>query len=260
MLQRALIFITLVSLAPVVAMPAYAEDTPISVSVLAGDSTFIGNTMGGAQITIRDKTNGDTLASGLTYGGSGDVAKIVTETRARNAILTDDTTAKFETSLDLYTPTVVTVTATGPMAQRQSMMTVSKDILLLPGNDYSAGNGIILELPGFAVDITSPAPNVAMTHSPDTEIMIHANVMKLDGSHLVKGGPWDPSRYKITTRIYKNSMIGGSVDMVPTKEPGEFVSKLKFQEAGIYTVYVTAFDPETKEAGSDSTTIVFSPK
>lgn len=254
------IFITTLLFIPAYSISAHAEETPISVSVLAGDSTFIGSTMGGAQITIRDKTTGDTLASGLTYGGSGDAAKIMTFPRARDAVLADDDTAKFETSLDIYTPTVVTVTATGPLAQRQSMMTVSKDILLIPGQDYAAGNGIMLELSGFAVDITDPVPNGMLDHSPDTDIFVHANITKLDGSRLDKGGPWDPSRYQVTTRIYRNSMIGGAAEMVPTKEPGEFVAKLKFQQPGTYSIYVTAFDPVTKEGGSDSTTIVFKPK
>ena len=71
--------------------------------------------MGGAQVTLRDANSGEVLAQGLTSGGTGNTAKIMTDGHARRDTLSDGTAAKFSATLDLQRPRLITVTATGPM-------------------------------------------------------------------------------------------------------------------------------------------------
>src|SRR3546814_17087602 len=56
--------------------PVAAEPTEIMVRALAADAKFIGTSMGGMRVTIRDVRSGDTLASGTTDGPTGHTAAI----------------------------------------------------------------------------------------------------------------------------------------------------------------------------------------
>ena len=49
-----------------------AEPTEIVVRVLGNDSKFIGTSMGGMRVTLRDAQTGEILATGLTQGATGD--------------------------------------------------------------------------------------------------------------------------------------------------------------------------------------------
>lgn len=231
-------------------------ETDFVVTVKARDAKFIGSSAGGAQITIRDRNTGDIIASGITYGGTGDTASIMADSRARDAVLVNEDTAKMQFSLELWEPTPVTITATAPFGQPQSLVSVSEDTVLIPGMDYTSGNGIMLELPGFAVDLLSPVPNQTMPFDPEVPFEIRANVMKLCGCKIADGTPWPPERYKVEARIYKDDLFITSIEMPYAGQPGIYGTNLKVPLSGSYRILVTAFDPATKEAGMDTTTIV----
>ena len=65
-------------LAPTVAS---AEQTEIIVRVLAKDSKFVGTSMGGISIILRDAHTGEILATGLTQGGTGNTGLIMRHRR-----------------------------------------------------------------------------------------------------------------------------------------------------------------------------------
>ncbi|MBT5659166.1 MAG: hypothetical protein HOJ02_03315, partial [Rhodospirillaceae bacterium] len=50
---------------------ASAEPTRLTVRVMAKDAKFIGTSIGGARITIRDVDTGELLAQGVTEGSTG---------------------------------------------------------------------------------------------------------------------------------------------------------------------------------------------
>src|SRR5690348_5372043 len=112
---------------------AKAEPTDIVVRVVAKDAKFIGTETGGAQVTLRDADTGEVLAQGLTSGATGNTPKIMTNGHARREILSDDTAAKFATTLDIQRPRRITATATGPMMLKDAAMTVSSTQWILPG-------------------------------------------------------------------------------------------------------------------------------
>ena len=74
-------------LAPTVAS---AEQTEIIVRVLAKDSKFVGTSMGGMRIILRDAHTGEILATGLTQGGTGNTKLIMHEDKGRRAQLADE--------------------------------------------------------------------------------------------------------------------------------------------------------------------------
>jgi hypothetical protein len=61
---------------------ASAEQTEIIVRVLAKDSKFVGTSMGGMRIILRDAHTSEILATGLTQGGTGNTKLIMLRTKA----------------------------------------------------------------------------------------------------------------------------------------------------------------------------------
>lgn len=133
----------------------YGAETRVVVHVLAKDAKFIGTSMGGALVTIRDTDTGELLAKGFTSGTTGNTRTLMLEPRQRGVSLSDDQAAKFVAVLDIDEPRLVTISAQGPYAQRQAMATTSTQIWLIPGKDIT-GDGVVLEISGFAVDVLQP--------------------------------------------------------------------------------------------------------
>ncbi len=257
--MRAL-FLTLLATCAL-ALPAAAqyneEDVNIKITVRAQDGRIVGNGVGGAYVIMRDRRNGDVLAEGVTAGDSGDVKTIMSAT-ARDAVLGSDTSADFEFSLAVLEPLPVTVSARAPLAQGQSEVTANHDMILIPGQDYSTGDGILITVPGFMVDIAEPAVAKTIKHDPEKTTALRVHVAKLSGDAVgAKDGPWPADRYKVQAHIFKESVFVTSAALTYGNEPGLFSAKLKMPLPGTYRVIVSAFDPLTKESGIDSTTITF---
>lgn len=66
---------------------AHTEPTEIVVRVIGKDSKFIGTSMGGMRITLRDAHTGELLATGVTVGGTGDTERIMQPQGGRRARL-----------------------------------------------------------------------------------------------------------------------------------------------------------------------------
>jgi hypothetical protein len=136
----------------------WGDETRVMVRARTKDAKFIGSSMGGAQVVIRNADTGELLASGITSGGTGDTQRIMVDPHLRGARYTDAATAGFEAKLDLVEPTFVTVEVTGPLGQRQSAAKATVQTWLLPGR-HVAGDGIMVEIPGFAVNVAAPRPH-----------------------------------------------------------------------------------------------------
>jgi hypothetical protein len=101
---------------------ALAVPTHITVRVQTKDAKFLGTSMGGALITIKDAHTGEVLTTGRTAGGTGNTTHIMKTPVTRGVPLSDDTAAKFSTTLDLDEPRLIEVTAYGPLANRQAAL------------------------------------------------------------------------------------------------------------------------------------------
>ena len=56
---------------------ATAEPTDLVIRVISEGGKFVGTSMGGAEIIVRDVRSGDVLARGRTAGSTGDTARIM---------------------------------------------------------------------------------------------------------------------------------------------------------------------------------------
>lgn len=137
------------------AMTVSATPTQITVRAISRDAKVIGDGVGGARITIRDVATGRVLASGVQRGGSGETKRIMQEPRTRGSVVYGtENAASFRATLDLDRPTRVEITAEGPLGYPQAMQRVSTTMLLLPGQ-HIEGEGVLLEIPGYIVDVLS---------------------------------------------------------------------------------------------------------
>lgn len=165
-------------LVAVAAVPAAAEPTRLTVRILSKDAKFIGTSMGGVRVSIRDADTGEILAEGIARGGTGDTARIMGEGRRRGQPLATPDAASFTAMLDLEEPRRVEVVAFGPLAQLQAAAKVSATQWLLPGKHVDQGDGLLLVMPGLAVDVLSPPAHARLGAAP-LKVPLRANLTML---------------------------------------------------------------------------------
>lgn len=137
------------------AAPA-GKPTRVMVHVVSHDAKLLGTHVGGARITLREAATGKVLAEGVQLGESGDTSRIMVEPHRRGAALYDSPgAAGFLATIPLERPTVVEITAEGPLGQPQATQRASKTLLLVPGEDV-LGDGVVLEVHGFILQFLEP--------------------------------------------------------------------------------------------------------
>ena len=144
---------------------AAAEPTDLVIRVISEGGKFVGTSMGGAEIIVRDVRSGEVLAHGRTAGSTGDTARIM-KGGPRGTPLADETAAAFRTTIDIDEPRLVEVEAYGPLAQPQAAVRVTSQRWVLPGRGATQGDGWLLELPGLVVDLVEPAAHQRGTAGP----------------------------------------------------------------------------------------------
>ncbi len=131
-----------------------AVQTKLVVRVLSKDAKFVGSKMGGAHVVVKDSETGKVLAEGLTAGDTGSTVKIMSEPKTRFVSIADGA-AMFETSIDIAEPMLITINVEAPYIDKTNMIKSSTQMWLIPGKDI-AGDGVIIEVPGFSVMAKSP--------------------------------------------------------------------------------------------------------
>lgn len=152
--------------------------TRITVRVKTKDAKFLGSSMGGALVTLRDARTHELLASGRTTGTTGDTERIMKRPNTIRDVISDMSSACFRTEIDLGEPRLVEVTAYGPLAQTQSALQCSSQQWVLPGKHIDEGDAWMLELPGLAVDIFHPPAHSRVSASEGT-LELRANVIMM---------------------------------------------------------------------------------
>jgi len=181
------------------------KPTTIIVRVVAHRSMVLGGEVGGARVTITDVATGQILASGLQLGESGDQNQIMrTPHLMDEPLYSSRPAAAFTTTLDLFHPTLVEVTAEGPQAYPAAAQRVSKTVWLIPGQDLT-NDGIVLTLYGYLVQIEQPKPGDSLIGKDD--VLLRASVRTLSGALVRPHGDWDSRK----THIYGEVLIGDRV-------------------------------------------------
>jgi len=228
------------------------ESTRLVVRAKAKDAKFIGTSMGGARIVVRDAETGVVLSSGFTEGSTGNTQQIMNTPRTREMQISTPGAAKFETTLDLAEPRLVTIEATAPYVQKQSQATVTTQVWVVPGKDIT-GDGIVLEIPGFAVDLLQPQ---AHRYTDSDEISIRANVVMMCGCPTSPGGLWNSSEYEISAMVRQEGKTLETLTLEFAGQTSTYEAVFTPGAGGIYEIVVYAYDPDTGNTGVDRTSVI----
>lgn len=234
-----------------------ALETRVDVRVRTKDAKFLGTSMGGALVSIRNTDTGELLSTGVTAGTTGNTATIMVNPHVRGGVLSDAQSARFRAVLDIDVPTRIEVRAAGPLSQRQGMGEASVTQWLIPGRHVTGGDGLVLELPGFAVDVLDPPANHTVTLADGlATVTVRASVMMMCGCPVSPGGLWNADGYEIRAMVRRD---GSAAEEVPLHFAGEsslVMGELTVRQPGVYEVTVYAFDPANGNTGLDRTTFI----
>ncbi len=242
--------IVLAGLMAIVGMDcANAEPTEIVIRVMAKDAKFIGTETGGAQITLRDADTKEVLAQGLTAGGTGNTPKIMANGRARRDTLSDEASAKFTTTIDIQRPRRITATVTGPMISKDAAITVSSTQWVVPGKSVNGGDGWVLELPGFAIQLIEPLPSEVRLGAGEARIPLKAKITMQCGCPITPGGIWDANKLQIAAMLERDKKNYPASPLVYAGQASTFVGEIVVLEPGRYMLDVYAYDPSNGNTG-----------
>lgn len=207
------------------------QPTTVLVRVVAHGAMVLGREVGGARVTITDVVSGHILATGLQQGESGDQNQIMrTPHLMEEPIYSSRASAAFTTTLELQKPTLVEISAEGPLAYPASLQRTSKTLLLIPGQDLT-NDGIVLHLYGYLVQIERPRPREPLIAKDD--VKLRASIRTLSGSLVRPHGDWDSRKI----RIYGEVLIGDRI-----------IERLQlFYDEGSRTFEAPFFVPPSKE-------------
>jgi len=238
---------------------ALAEPTEITVRVIGKDSKFVGSSMGGARVIVRDAQTGEILSSGVTKGSTGDTKRIMAPEGGPRAVRATEDAAKFVATIDLDAPRLIEVEAYGPLAQAQAAHRVSSTQWVVPGRNVSGGDGWVLELPGYVVDVLAPPAHVNLPPET-TKVELRANVALMCGCPITPGGLWDADKLEVKALVKRNGEALPPVDLKFAGEASQFAGSVPVFGAGLYDVTVYAYNPANGNTGIDRTTFIVSGK
>lgn len=254
LLKLCLIGITIFLFFPanVMSQEAGEIETNIMVRVHSKDAKFIGSSIGGARIIVKDEVTGEILAEGITRGSTGNTKVIMEEPRTRGKQLSDEETAGFQAVLNITEPIFVTIEAIAPVNKKQASVTSSTQLWVIPGKDI-LGDGVVLEVPGFIIDILSPQTHERIEAGEKVEIT--ANVVMMCGCPVTPGGIWNADDYEISAIISKEGEEKKIIQLKAEEKPSTFSGEVDLT-SGNYEITVYAFDPRTGNTGVDRTNFI----
>jgi hypothetical protein len=235
----------------------HAEETVLIVRAKAKDAKFIGSSIGGARVLVRDVTSGKLLAEGMTSGSTGNTTRIMNEAHERYTTLSDEKTAHFEAVLDISEPVLVEVEVIAPYQKRQAAVRATTQLWVIPGKHID-GDGLVVEIPGMVVDVLSPQTHEVMNAAEEgeTSLTITANVVMMCGCPIGPETTWKSENYEVVAMIQAGGETIKTVPMQITDKTSTFSATTTVPGKGYYGVIVYAYDAKTGNTGVDKSSAV----
>lgn len=220
--------------------PLSAEPTEILIRVISQDAKFIGDSMGGAQILVRDAHSGKQLAKGITAGTTGDT-KAIMEAKGRSPRRATPDAASYTARINIKKPTLVEVVVTGSQSSRDSRAQVTSQRWIVPGESFNLGDGWIIELPGLA--ITPSVTRRANSLQVDTKVEL------LCGCPITPGGLWDSADYEVRAMLWNGNTLLESAKLNFVEAPGRFAGAIDIPDKGRFRLKLFARNVRTGNSG-----------
>ena len=229
--------------------------TRVVVRVVSHDAKIIGSGVGGARVTIRHRETGEVLAQGIQQGSTGSTEEIMRNPHERGGtVYGTEGAAAFETTLQLAEPTPVTITARGPLGTPHAEQTASASMVLVPGH-HVTGEGVVLTLYGFTVEILEPVDEGAL--EADDDLPVTVRITMLCGCPTEPGGMWDARRiHRRVQLLNADDEVVAESGLEFTGETSTYAAMLEAPAPGSYTLLVTAVDADRANAGTATRTVV----
>ena len=242
----AVVFAAVLFVSPLFAQTGGTE-TKVMIRAVARDAKVIGTHVGGARITVRDVATGEILAQGMQQGGTGDTDAIMKKphTRGMTVYNTPDASG-FLAVLHLEKPTVVEVSAEGPLGNAQATQRTSKTLMLVPGQDV-LGEGILLEIHGFIVTAVAPLPDAKVKVGSPFEV--RATVMMTCGCPTEPDGLWDANKIHVVARLLRDGKVQSEIPMTYAGVQNTFHADVPATAAGPMELQVLSRDAGSANFG-----------
>lgn len=233
-----------------------AQNTQLLIRAKAKDAKFIGTGIGGAFVTVKNNLTGEVLAKGLTVGSSGNTELIMNTAAKRGGALTDSTTAKFVASIAITEPTFVDIAVVAPYNRKNAAITATTQLWLIPGKDI-LGEGIVLEFPGFILDILAPTTHQFIPlASLKGNLNFKVSLTMMCGCTITKGGVWNAEDIELKAIVSKEGARITELPLRITSQNNIFEGNFKVSEKGNYEFVIYAFDQKTGNTGVDKINFV----
>jgi len=252
----AIAFAMLILVSPLFAQTG-GKETKVMIRAIARDAKVIGTHVGGAKITVRDTATGEILAQGMQQGGTGDTDVIMKKphTRGMTVYNTPDASG-FLAVLHLEKPTVVEISAEGPLGNAQATQRSSKTMLLVPGEDV-LGEGILLEIHGFIITPLAPLPDAKIKGGSPFEV--RATVTMACGCPTEPDGLWDANKIHVVARLLRDGKVESEIPMTYAGVQNTFHVDVPVTPAGPLELQVLAMDPGSANFGMTREAIAIVP-
>ncbi len=249
-------YLITVLLALFTAMHAFATDTKIIVRVKAKDAKFVGSSLGGAYIIIRNSLNKQILAEGRTSGSTGNTNLIMKTPIVRGNSIVDVQTAKFLATIDINEPTFVTIEVLSPVNNKQASTKITTQLWIIPGK-HILGDGIIVEVPGFIIDILKPRTHhyIALKSIINKPFKIQANIVVMCGCTINKDGLWNSEKMEVKGILKRNGTFFKEIALTWVST-NLFDGNTTMQLPGNYELIVYAYNAKSGNTGVDKVNYV----
>ncbi|PRD53870.1 hypothetical protein [Sphingobacterium gobiense] len=239
-----------------IAVHISAQETRINIRAKAKDAKFIGSSLGGAHIIVRNKVNGQILAEGKTEGSTGDTKLIMDQLLQRGESIATPETAKFQAVLDIDEPTFVEIEVLSPINLKTSQVRATTELWVIPGK-HILNDGIVLEIPGLIIDVLEPRTHayISLNSLASQSLPIQVNVVMMCGCSVESGGLWDADKMEIKAMVKHN---GKRMDDVTLKFASRnlFEGRIPVTDTGNYEVIVYGYEEHTGNTGLDKVNYV----
>jgi hypothetical protein len=252
----AILFAVLISVSPLFAQTG-GQETKVMIRAIARDAKVIGTHVGGAKITVKDAATGRILAQGMQQGGTGDTNVIMKQPHTRGMALYNGGDASgFLAVLRLDKPTVVEISAEGPLGNAQATQRSSKTMLLVPGEDV-LGDGVLLEIHGFIITPLSPLADAKLKAGSPFEV--RATVTMACGCPTEPDGLWDANKIRVVARLLRDGKVQSEIPMTYAGVQNTFHADVPVTVAGPLELQVLALDPGSANFGMSKEAIAILP-
>ncbi|WP_106915893.1 hypothetical protein [Chryseobacterium aurantiacum] len=233
-----------------------ATETKIMIRAKARDAKFIGSSLGGAHIIVRNKLNQMILAEGNTTGSTGNTDLIMKTPKVRGNSIADDQTGGFMATIDIDEPTFVNIEVISPLNSRQAQAIVSTELWLIPGKNI-LGEGITLEIPGYIIDILKPRTHqyIGLKTIKDKPFLFQANIVMMCGCVIEKGGVWNSDEIEVKGILKKDGKFIKNIDL-SWVSTNLFEGSHIINTAGNYELVLYAYHEKTGNTGVDKVNYV----